>query len=126
MHVEMEDDLATASPDIKEQFVARLRNSLFLSDFSGFQDHFRKDVFVLLSDVVEAPDVFLRNYKKVNWSTRMDIPEHYKKLISVEEFSGFFTSDNFTEEAILFHGLPETKGACSGSEPVVDHIPSNV
>ena len=126
MHVEMEDDLATASPDIKEQFVARLRNSLFLSDFSGFQDHFRKDVFVLLSDVVEAPDVFLRNYKEVNWSTRMDIPEHYKKLISVEEFSGFFTSDNFTEEAILFHGLPETKGAYSGSEPVVNHSPSNV
>jgi hypothetical protein len=126
MHVEMEDDLATASPDIKEQFVARLRNSLLLSYLSSFEDHSQKDVLVLVSDVVEAPDVFLRNYKKVNRSTRMDIPEHYKKLISVEEFSGFFTSDNFTEEAILFHGLPETKDACSGSEPVVNHIPSNV
>jgi hypothetical protein len=126
MHVEMEDDLATASPDIKEQFVARLRNSLLLSYLSSFEDHSQKDVLVLVSDVVEAPDVFLRNYKKVNRSTRMDVPEHYKKLISVEEFSGFFTSDNFTEEAILFHGLPETKDACSGSEPVVNHIPSNV
>ena len=124
--MEMEDHLTTAPLNIEEQFIAWCRHSLLSSDFSGFQDHFRKDVFVLLSDVVEAPDVFLRNYKEVNWSTRMDIPEHYKKLISVEEFSGFFTSDNFTEEAILFHGLPETKGACSGSEPVVDHIPSNV
>lgn len=122
----MEDDLATASPDIKEQFVARLRNSLFLSDFSGFQDHFRKDVFVLLSDVVEAPDVFLRNYKEVNWSTRMDIPEHYKKLISVEEFSGFFAPDDFTEEVIFPHELPETEEVCSGSKPVGNHIPSNV
>ena len=126
MHVEMEDDLATASPDIKEQFVARLRNSLFLSDFSGFQDHFRKDVFVLLTDVVEAPDVFLRNYKEVNWSTRIDIPKHHKRFILVEEFSRFFASDDFTEEALLFHGLPDVKDACSGSEPEVDHIPSNV
>ena len=126
MHVEMEDDLATASLDIKEQFIARLRRSLLSSYLSSFDDHFQKDLLVLVSDVVEASDVFLRNYKKVNWSTRMDIPEHYKKLISVEEFSGFFTSDDFTEEAILFHGLPDVKDACSGSEPVVDHIPSNV
>ena len=126
MHVEMEDDLATASPDIKEQFVARLRNSLLLSYLSSFEDHFQKDVLVLVSDVVEAPDVFLRNYKKVNWSTRMDIPEHHKRFISVEEFSGFFTSNDFTEEALLFHGLPDVKDACRGSEPEVDHIPSNV
>ncbi len=126
MHVEMEDDLATASLDIKEQFVAWYRNSLISSYFSGFQDHFRKDVFVLLSDVVEAPDVFLRNYKEVNRSTRINIPKHHKRFILVEKFSGFFASDNFTEEAILFHGLPKTKDVCSGSEPVVNHIPSNV
>ena len=64
--------------------------------------------------------------KGANRSVRIDVLKHPRKLISAEEFSGFFTSDNFTEEAILFHGLPETKGACSGSEPVVDHIPSNV
>ena len=126
MHVEMEDDLATASLDIKEQFIARFRNSLLSSYFSGFQDHFQKDALVWLGDVVEAPDVFLRNYKEVNRSTRINIPKHHKRFILVEKFSGFFTSDNFTEEAILFHGLPETKDACSGSEPVVNHIPSNM
>ena len=126
MHVEMEDDLATAPFDIKEQFVAWLRNSLLSSYLSGFQDHMRKDMLILLSDVVEAPDVFLRDYKEVNRSTRMDIPEHHKRFISVEEFSGFFASDDFTEEALLFHGLPDVKDACSGSEPEVDHIPSNV
>jgi len=126
MHVEMEDDLATAPFDIKEQFVAWLRNSLLSSYLSGFQDHMRKDMLILLSDVVETPDVFLRDDKKVNRSTRMDIPEHHKRFISVEEFSGFFASDDFTEEALLFHGLPDVKDACSGSEPEVDHIPSNV
>ena len=126
MHVEMEDDLATAPFDIKEQFVAWLRNSLLSSYLSGFQDHMRKDMLILLSDVVETPDVFLRDDKEVNRSTRMDIPEHHKRFISVEEFSGFFTSNDFTEEALLFHGLPDVKDACSGSEPEVDHIPSNV
>jgi len=126
MHVEMEDDLATAPFDIKEQFVAWLRNSLLSSYLSGFQDHMRKDMLILLSDVVETPDVFLRDDKKVYRSTRMDIPEHHKRFISVEEFSGFFASDDFTEEALLFHGLPDVKDACSGSEPEVDHIPSNV
>jgi len=126
MHVEMEDDLATAPFDIKEQFVAWLRNSLLSSYLSGFQDHMRKDMLILLSDVVETPDVFLRDDKEVNRSTRMDIPEHHKRFISVEEFSGFFASDDFTEEALLFHGLPDVKDACSGSEPEVDHIPSNV
>jgi len=122
----MEDDLATAPFDIKEQFVAWLRNSLLSSYLSGFQDHMRKDMLILLSDVVETPDVFLRDDKEVNRSTRMDIPEHHKRFISVEEFSGFFASDDFTEEALLFHGLPDVKDACSGSEPEVDHIPSNV
>ena len=122
----MEDDLATAPFDIKEQFIAWLRNSLLSSYLSGFQDHMRKDMLILLSDVVEAPDVFLRDYKEVNRSIRMDIPEHHKRFISVEEFSGFFTSDDFTEEALLFHGLPDAKDACRGSEPEVDHIPSNV
>jgi hypothetical protein len=56
----------------------------------------------------------------------MHIPKHHRRLISVEEFSGFFASDDFTEEALLFHGLPDVKDACSRSEPVVDHIPSNV
>jgi hypothetical protein len=126
MHVEMEDDLATAPFDIKEQFVTWLRNSLLSSYLSGFQDHLRKDLLILLSDVVETPDVFLRDDKEVNRSTRMDIPEHHKRFISVEEFSGFFTSDDFTEEALFFHGLPDVKDACSGSEPEVDHIPSNV
>ena len=126
MHVEMEDDLATAPFDIKEQFVAWLRNSLLSSYLSGFQDHMRKDMLILLSDVVETPDVFLRDDKEVNRSTRMDIPEHHKRFISVEEFSRFFASDDFTEEALLFHGLPDVKDACSGSEPEVDHIPSNV
>ncbi len=126
MHVEMEDDLATAPFDIKEQFIAWLRNSLLSSYLSGFQDHMRKDMLILLSDVVETPDVFLRDDKEVNRSPRMDIPEHHKRFISVEEFSGFFASDNFTEEALLFHGLPDVKDACSGSESEVDHIPSNV
>jgi len=126
MHVEMEDDLTTAPLDIKEQFIAWFRNSLLSSYFSGFQDHFQEDALVLLSDVVEAPDVFFRNDKEVKRSTRINILKHHKRFILVEEFGGFFASNDFTEEAILFHGLPETKDACSGSEPVVDHIPSNV
>ena len=64
--------------------------------------------------------------KEANRSVRIDVLKHPRRLIPVEEFSGFFAPDDFTEEAILFHGLPETKGACGGSEPVVDHIPSNV
>ena len=124
--MEVKNDLAAAPLHIEKQLVTRPGDSLFARYPDRFPDHLRKNARIRIRQVIEAPDVFLRNYKEVNWSTRMDIPEHYKKLISVEEFSGFFTSDNFTEEAILFHGLPETKGACSGSEPVVDHIPSNV
>ena len=126
MHVEMENDLTAAPLDIKEQFIARGRDSLLLSYFSGFQDHFQKDALVRFSDVVEAPDVFSWNDKEVNRGTRVDIPKHHKRFILVEEFTRFLTVDDFTEEAILFHGLPKTKDACSGSEPVVDHIPSNV
>jgi hypothetical protein len=63
---------------------------------------------------------------EVNRSARIDILKHHKRFISVGEFRGFFASDDFAEEAILFHGLPETKDACSRSGPVVDHIPSNV
>jgi hypothetical protein len=62
----------------------------------------------------------------VNRINRIDIPKHHRKFISVMEFSGFFASDDFAEEALLFHGLSETKDACSRSEPVLDHIPSNV
>ena len=64
--------------------------------------------------------------KKANRCVRIDVLKHPRRFILVEEFSGFFASDDFTEEALLFHGLPDVKDACSGSEPEVDHIPSNV
>ena len=126
MHMEMEDHLTTAPLNIKEQFIAWCRHSLLSSDFSGFQDHSQKNILVRFSDVVEAPEMFFRNHQEVNRSTRMDILKHHKKFIPIEEFSGSFATDYFTEEAIFFHGLPETKDACSGSEPGMDHIPSKV
>ena len=64
--------------------------------------------------------------KKANRSVRIDVLKQPRRLISVEEFSGFFAPDDFTEEVIFFHGLPETEEARSGSEPVGNHIPSNV
>lgn len=126
MHMEMEDHLATAPLNIKEKLISWFRNSQFFSELSGFQDHFWKDALVRLGHVVEAPDVFPRNHKEVDRGARIDILKHHKKFISIEKFSGFFASDDFTEEAILFHGLPETKDACSGSDPGIDYIPSNV
>jgi hypothetical protein len=62
----------------------------------------------------------------VNRTNRIGIPKHHRRFISVEEFSGFFASDDFTEEGTFSHGLLETKDAYSRSEPVLDHIPSNV
>ena len=64
--------------------------------------------------------------KKANRSVRIDVLKHPRRFIWVEEFSGFFASDDFAEEALLSHGLPETKDARSASESMVDHIPSNV
>ena len=64
--------------------------------------------------------------KEANRSVRIDVLNHLRKLISLEEFSGFSPSNDFTEEVILSYGFPEAKEACSGPEPVVDHIPSNV
>ena len=127
MHMEMKDHLTTSSFDIKQQLVTWSRNSLLSSDFPGFQDHLQKDVLVRLRDVVETPDMFLRNHQQVNRGTRIDIFKHHEKFISVEEFSGLFASDDFTEETLFFHELPEANGARSGSEPKeFFHIPSNV
>ena len=64
--------------------------------------------------------------KEANRSVRIDVLKHPRRLIPVEEFSGFFAPDDFTEEVILSYGFPEAREACSGPEPVVDHIPSNV
>jgi len=64
--------------------------------------------------------------REANRGIRIDVLKQPRRLISVEEFSGFFAPDYFTEKVIFPHELPETEEACSGSEPVGNHIPSNV
>ena len=64
--------------------------------------------------------------KEANRTVRIDVLKHPRRFIWVEEFSGFFTSNDFTEEVILLHGFPEAKEACSGPVRGIDHIPSNV
>ena len=94
--------------DIKEQFIARGKfpdPALLL----WLSRSFSKGCVGPSADA-ENYGYNVWNDQEVNRGTRIDIPKHHRRFISVEEFSGFFASDDFTEEVILFHGLPEDKG----------------
>jgi len=55
--------------------------------------------------------------REANRGIRIDVLKQPRRLISVEEFSGFFAPDDFTEEVIFFMGFPKQTRRAADRNP---------
>jgi len=55
--------------------------------------------------------------REANRGIRIDVLKQPRRLISVEEFSGFFAPDDFTEEVIFSMGFPKQTRRAADRNP---------
>jgi hypothetical protein len=103
MQMKVKYDLSASPFHVKEDLVTRLRNSLFSCEFSGAEDHVGDDPFILFYQLVETPDMLLRNDEEVDWSMGVNILEYDNGLILIKNIGRFFSSSDLAEKTLGFH-----------------------
>jgi hypothetical protein len=85
MKVEMENDLPSPSLYVKDQFIPRICNGMLLRHLFRLQDHFKKDVFIFLRQIIDAPDMLSGNDEKMDGRMGTDVFEHNQRFSLIDE-----------------------------------------
>ena len=101
MKVQVKDTLPGVRANVGQETIATLIYAYFMGQLRCSHEDFGEYRSILECQLRDGGNVTAGNYQNVVWRLRVDILKRHDVLVLIDDFTGYLTSRNLAEKAVL-------------------------